>query len=118
MRSKGNEPSAEQKAWMSQLAEYGCVVTRADNPQIHHCLGATAKHNKVAIGHWYLLPLAHQLHDISSNRPDNITLHKREFEWRHGTEKELFSRLIKTFRDNGNPIPPEEVIEAIKGYHR
>jgi len=118
MMSKGNAPSAAQKRWRQSVVEYGCVVTGSPIVQVHHCLGATAKHNKVHIGHWFILPLSPALHDISSNAPDNITTNKKAFVEAHGTEKNLFLNMAYRMFEDGYVVPNEEVLNAIEGYHK
>lgn len=118
MLSKGNHANEAEKVWRTQVAEFGCVVTGSVEIQIHHCVGSTAKQNKIPIGHWFILPLNWRLHDISSGAPDNITLNKREFEWRHGTEKELFAYMVNAFKAVGKYTPPTEILTAIQEYRK
>ena len=63
--------------------------------QRHHVLGRTAKHNKVAIGHEFILPLPFDLHDVSSDHPENVTHCKKAFIKRFGTQRELFNVMYK-----------------------
>lgn len=84
---------AEEKAWLSRVAEHGCVVTGQSNIQLHHCVGREGKHNKFHIGRWFVLPLAFELHDVSSDNALNITHRRKEFVNTYGTECYLFSDL-------------------------
>ena len=84
---------AQEKAWLQRVSEYGCVVTEQSNIQIHHCIGREGKHNKFHIGRWFVLPLAFELHDVSSNNEYNITHHRKAFIEKYGSESELFMAM-------------------------
>ncbi len=59
--STQNQPSAAQKRYADYVASLGCC--ECGRPaQIHHPVGATAKHRKVPIGHWWLIPLCDDHH--------------------------------------------------------
>lgn len=113
MRSKGNQPKAEEKKWLEAIGNQACIVTSSSNIQVHHMFGASAKRDKLRVGHWAILPLSVELHDISSNHPHNITLHKKQFVENYGTEIELFSKLIELRIMNDLWVPPQEIINAI-----
>lgn len=50
-------PNADEKKFQGWLKEQPCVWCCNDGPSIvDHCRGATFKHNKVLIGHWFCLP--------------------------------------------------------------
>lgn len=115
MQSKGNAPTAAQIKWREEVRALGCIVGMEKGPhiQIHHVLGATAKHNKVAIGHWYILPLTPWAH--LDNPVLNVTHNKRLFEAQYGTQISLFKQLIKNYEfhyEKRAPVP-EEVLAAI-----
>ena len=107
MRSKGNGPSAEQRRWHNQVASLGCVVCSGP-AQIHHPVGATARHNKIPIGHWWVIPLCDQ-HHRGLHAGDS-----HEYESRKEFEKGEFARILY---DNSHPVPAEAE-SAIMGYHR
>ena len=107
MRSKGNAPSAEQKRWHDQVASLGCVDCFSP-AQIHHPVGATAKHNKIAIGHWWVLPLCDE-HHRALHAGESF-----EYDSRKLFEKGEYARMLD---DNNHPVP-EEVEAAIMDYHR
>ena len=51
-------PSAEEKRFAAYTKESDCIACGAEGPSIvDHVAGATYKHNKVLIGHWFLIPL-------------------------------------------------------------
>jgi len=109
MQSKGNAPTAVQKRWREAVRAMGSVIT-GDDAVIHHCVGATGSHNKVKIGHWWIIPLTNEehlgLHDGDTFGSDS----------RKAFEKEAF-RDVCTFV-GVDDIPPLDVREAIEGYHR
>lgn len=50
-------PNADEKRFQGWLKEQPCVWCGNDGPSIvDHCRGATFKHSKVLIGHWFCLP--------------------------------------------------------------
>ena len=50
-------PNADEKRFQGWLKEQPCVWCDNPGPNIvDHCRGATFKHNKVLIGHWFCLP--------------------------------------------------------------
>ena len=115
------QANAKQKQWMKDITEwaedniqlvYGVNYLNA-NIQRHHVLGRSAKHNKVEIGHWFILPIPFELHDVSSNHPENVTHSKKDFVKRFGNQRDLFLMLVEDMRDCGYELPPEEVCEAI-----
>jgi len=121
-----SSPNAKQKRWMARVADYGCVVSGNSNIQIHHCVGRTAKHNKIAVGHWFILPLSFELHDVSSNNEYNVSKCKNAFIDEFGEENELFMKMFVELikQESESPFPdysdfPElNVIGAIMGWVR
>ena len=122
MQSKNNAPSAEQERWRETVRRVGCIATGADLAEpiepgmveIHHCLGASAVRDKVAVGHWYVLPLHFRLHNIASDYPVNITNDKPRFTQAYGSEKALFMTMIYGFVMAGIALPFEmDVLNAI-----
>lgn len=112
MHSKGNAPTAEQKRWREDVRALGCIITGVVVCEIHHCRGATFKHNKVPIGHWFILPLHPELHRTGQL---NVTDHKHRWEEVYGTQVELFMQVVQRYEqqhDRAAPVPPE-VISAI-----
>lgn len=119
--------TASQKRWISAAASTGCIVTGESEIQIHHIFGRKAKHNKIEIGEWAIIPLAIRLHDVGSNHPFNVTHWKKRFEIEFGSQKELLKKLFLKVRrgiDDGSikisidDLPPVDVIIAITHYRR
>lgn len=118
---------ARHKRWLAAIKQHCCIVTGANhyNCQAHHVVGRTAKHNKIAIGHVWVLPLVRYLHDVGSNYPLNVTHYPKEFENVNGTQKELFMRLYHSIvpraEDFGlmpGDLPTQEEINAIMEYRK
>ena len=116
------QANAKQKKWMNDITEwaegntelvYGVNYFNA-NIQRHHVLGRSAKHNKVEIGHWFILPIPFELHDVSSNHPENVTHRKKDFVKRFGSQRDLFLSMVEDMRDQGYELPPADVCEAIR----
>lgn len=123
------QANAAQKRWMKSIAKfieeeslgilYGPEFEGRRDFQLHHVLGRSAKHNKVAIGHWFIIPVPVELHDVHSNHPDNVTHFKKNFVKRFGEQRGIFQILVSIidkwndFDWNDFTIPPAEVYEAI-----
>lgn len=86
----------------------GCLITGGP-AEIHHCAGRTASHNKVHIGHWWILPLTTEQH----RGPHGIHAHPD----RKRREKELFELVLRRLSDCDDR-PDDETIEAIRCYRR
>lgn len=105
---KNDQPNAAQKQWRENVRELGSIVSGERPVHIHHCAGRTAKHNKVPIGHWWILPLTELEHKAIHMLAD-----------RKEHEKELFSLLLRRMAVLSNePLPSHEVVDAIMDYHR
>lgn len=101
------------KQWLSTVTDHGCVVTGRSDIQRHHVCGRKAKHNKIAIGEWFVLPLWWELHDISSNREDNVTHYRHRFTDKYGLQSDLFAKMVETLENSGAEVPGQEILDAI-----
>ena len=107
MRSKGNAPTADQKRFRENLRDLypGSVI--------HHCVGVSGKHNKVEIGHWWIVAISER---------DHRTLHgavgSKNKGWRKETEKDWYiTQMISYFQKYHRMPVPDQVLEAIEDYH-
>lgn len=117
MINKKPSPKVE-KAWLSRVAEHGCVVTRQSNIQLHHCVGREGKQDKFHIGRWFVLPLEFELHDIRGKDPCNVTNHRHAFTSQYGSQMALFQKMCWDLEEEG-PLPfKAEVMEAILATNR
>ena len=115
------QANAAQKKWMDDITEWalenigilygdewsGCEFQR------HHVLGRSAKHNKIAIGHWFILPVPFDLHDVSSNHQLNVTHRKKAFIAQFGNQRDLFETMCNSMESQGYDVPPNDVFYAI-----
>lgn len=113
--------NAAQKEWMTAIADFASTdlyVLYGDEfdqtPfQLHHVMGRSAKNNKVAIGHEFILPVPFELHDVNSNHPENVTHHKKAFVKRFGNQRDLFNDLFSVMRAQGYVVPSMDIYNAI-----
>lgn len=115
--------NAAQKKWMEDITDYinenglgdlyGSDYVHDTRMQRHHVLGRSAKNNKVAIGHEFILPVPFELHDVSSNHPENVTHCKKAFVRRFGTQRSLFKRMYQAMNQQGYKVPDIDVYNAI-----
>lgn len=99
-------PNAAEKRFLQWLKSRPCVVSGATGVEVHHCMGSSAKQNKVLIGHWFCLPLSPEMHQ---------SYHAASKAWRaeHGSQCDLWANLaIQYERETGEAIP-NEVVTAI-----
>ena len=82
--------------------------------QRHHVLGRSAKHNKVPIGHWFVIPVPFELHDVLSNHPLNVTHRKKAFTKKFGMQRDIYAKLIEAMVENCYAVPDEYILEAIQ----
>lgn len=116
-----SSPNAEQRRWLEQVVKHGSVVSREPwSVVVHHVTGRESKHNKVDIGHWFILPLTPGEHDLLHS--DQTAFESRAIGFnpvgRWDCEKFLFLRMVETFEEWGQMTPPEDVMLSIKEYHR
>ena len=119
------QANAAQKQWMNDIAEWAYnnlhlmfgIRYLNDNFQLHHVLGRSAKQDKVSIGHWFILPIPFDLHDVSSNHPENVTHRKKDFVKRFGNQRDLFCIILESMRDEGYSLLEEtfDVFNIVEG---
>lgn len=114
--------NAAQKKWMDDITEwadynlgllYGDKYDGSECIQRHHVLGRSAKHNKVAIGHWFIIPVPFELHDVSSNHHFNVTHCKRNFTNQYGMQRDIFNKVYQGMKTCDYNVPSDEVYSAI-----
>ena len=93
---------------------YGEDYENCNNWQIHHVKGRSYKHNKIAIGHWFVIPVPFELHDVNSNHDLNVTHHKKAFTKEFGLQSEIFEQLVGYMSAMGfQNLPSDQILEAI-----
>lgn len=114
----GKAPTAKQSRWHDWLAEQGCACCGAP-ANIHHCVGSTAKQNKVWIGQWFTIPLCDTHHKV----PIGIHGDARSLalDWGFGDmgrkelEKVIFFRHVAHYRRVKGEYPMDpDVIAAVE----
>lgn len=118
-----NKPAnAAQKKWMSDMTEFindnGLGILYPEygdsvHMQRHHVLGRSAKHNKVAIGHWFVIPVPFELHDPNVKHEFHVGHCKKAFVKKHGDQRGIFQCLVSCMDKWGYDTPPMEVYHAI-----
>lgn len=122
MLTKNTKPNQAEKDWLKSVVDFhnehsvsylygdvwGCVPF-----QIHHVCGRSYKQNKVAIGHWFILPVPHMLHDVHSNHNLNVTHYRKRFTAHFGEQRYLYRKMVEKMRENGIQVPSDEILNAI-----
>ena len=122
------QANAAERKWMRDVAEWSVdnlrilygekyVNRQKYTPQLHHTVGRSAKQNKVPIGHYFILPVPFELHDVSSDHRLNVTHRKRAFTAKFGMQRSLFKEMCLSMKEQGYPIPPVDVFDAIMSTH-
>jgi len=101
-------PNAEEKRFQAYTKQCDCIVCDCPGPSIvDHCYGATAKHNKVLVGHWWVIPLCLECDTIKTQ----------------GNAKRLISKIGMQFKDlwilhtlRHEKLVPTDVLDAIADY--
>ena len=114
------QANAIQKKWMSDISkwandnlEYLFPDYIGEGFQLHHVLGRSAKHNKVPIGHEFILPVPIDLHDVDSNHDLNVTHHKHSFTDAFGMQRNLFDSMYSSMINQGYIVPSSKIHLAI-----
>jgi len=117
MRS-GHTVPTKARRWMAWVASRGCLNCRAP-ANVHHCVGATARHNRIAIGDWWLLPLCRECHQGDHGIHGDRTRFFGSATTRKATEKMMFARLMDWARADHSlmDMTSQRVIDAIEDYH-
>ena len=113
----GKSATVKQQAWQNWQRARGCCNC-GQTASIHHCVGTTAKHDKVHIGQWFTIALCYDCHQgdhgIHHDMADfNDVMSRREI------EKHFFKLDVDEYRHQFGESPmPLEVYDAIIGYHK
>ncbi|GAL18547.1 hypothetical protein JCM19235_1970 [Vibrio maritimus] len=114
------EPNARlEKAWLNRVAEFaqqhGAFPHQANNNiELHHVAGRKAKHNKIHIGKWFVIPMMFDFHNPNSNHPLNVTHYRKRFTDRYGDQRTLWAQMATQILAEDGDLPFDaEVINAI-----
>lgn len=124
MRSKNHPPTAAQKVYWDELTSTGCVVAGRNAPaEIDHVFGASAKHRKLHIGQWAVIPLCYELHRGARGRTAKEYLFRDdwfpEMEF-YEMRRELLRKAHENYEQyHGKRVPiPLDVLEAMYQYRK
>ena len=85
----------KHREWEELVRATGCCVSGATNDvQVHHVLGRKAKHNKVLIGPYFILPLHKDYHMVTGAHPNAYHKNKNGFIDEFGDPRELFEKFV------------------------
>jgi hypothetical protein len=103
-------PNKVQRDWREDVRALGSAISGQLPCEIHHAAGRTAKHDKVHIGHWWIIPLTQAEHDAVPT-------------WAHGRkerEKYLFEWVCSKYQRIYRRSLPfgDDVLKAIREYRR
>lgn len=100
-------PNADEKAFQAWLKIQSCAITGQSNVQVHHCKGATFKHNKELIGHWFCIPLSEESH---------AEYHAGTKAWRenYGSQYNCWALLMYAYACETSKGCPKSVWNAIE----
>lgn len=116
------QANTAQKKWMDDITEWSANAGlrmlygnewEFSAIQRHHVLGRTAKQNKVAIGHAFILPVPYIMHEPNENHKFHVGHCKNAFTKEFGAQRELFSTMYHSMQEEGYTVPSEEVFNAI-----
>jgi len=108
-------PNSEEKAyhgWIKEIRQT-CAACGNKGPVIgHHCEGATFKHNKTLVGHWYFIGLCQSCDDIVTHGS------RKAFRDAFGPQCLLWDNEIGEYLLDTGSVPPQEVSDAILDWGR
>ena len=105
----GSAPNAQQKRWMGEVASLGSIVSGGE-AIVHHCVGTTARHQKVRIGHAWIIPLTPDEHNALHHDGETFG-----FDSRKDFEKHSFLRVCKL--TPSDKYINDEIKKSIMEYH-
>lgn len=101
-------PNNSEKAFAAWCKHRPCIVCGAWGVVVHHAMGSTYKHNKVLVGHWFLLPLCIEC--------DNVVTHgsRKKFRELFGLQSKFFAINHADYVQDTGRYAPIEVLDAIE----
>ena len=109
-----SRPNDEQEQWREAIRSVGSVVS-GGRAVIHHPVGRTGKHNKIDIGHWWLVPLTDGEHRALHTQGETFNHESRKAFEKWGYTRAAIAVAEKFPFDFQ---PPQDVHDAIMDYHR
>jgi len=113
--------NAAQKKLLSDISEWaingGMFLLYGEEWEkpfhIHHVMGRSAKNNKIAIGHEFVLPVPIELHDPNLNHEFHVGKCKHAFTDKFGKQAFLYNEMYRDMSNQGYKMPGREIFEAI-----
>lgn len=101
-------PNAEEKRFQGWLKVQDCVWCGYPGPSIvDHARGATFKHNKVLVGHWFCLPVC------------VVCDHEKTIGGkRQGNESQAWSGVELEYQFETGMTAPDDVATAIEDWNK
>lgn len=101
-------PSADEKRFQGWLKVQDCVWCGNPGPGIvDHARGATFKHNKVLVGHWFCLPVC------------VVCDHEKTIGGkRQGNEAQAWLSMQEAYSAEMGQCAPDEVVAAIEDWNK
>jgi hypothetical protein len=106
--------NADEKRYHQWLKERQiCAACCERGPVInHHCEGASFKHNKVLVGHWFVVGLCQQCDNVVTNGS------RRVFRDQFGPQSVMWLEQVNAYEEETRRIPPFDVKAAIMDWGR
>lgn len=120
-------PSKIQKSWREFLRSCGSAISYRVPCEIHHPAGRTAKEGRVPIGHWFLIALTPEEHQLIDEGADGLTELMDRYEiWHPNNEVDIWDMSLHQFEkfiffervDQQHEPFGKDVTEAIYAWQR
>lgn len=118
--ARRQNPNAMEREWMNRITRFGQEngvfphLRMANQFDRHHVVGRTYIHNKIEIGHIFILPIEFQYHDIHSNNPFNVTNFRKRYMIEFDSQRNQFAKMCEIIKEEDGELPfPDEVLDAI-----
>lgn len=108
-------PNADEKRYVKWIKEekLTCDACGAYGPLIaHHCEGATFKHNKVLVGHWFVVGLCQRCDDVVTHGS------RRAFREKFGPQARIALDALKEYMNHKGEVVPTDVMNAIEDWDK
>lgn len=102
-------PNAEERRYVSWVKQQDACHCCGEWAQLtaHHCEGATFKHNKTLVGHWFVIGLCGTCDDVVTHGS------RKAFRLQFGPQSKLWLEAVTRYAEETDSPPPEEVTLAI-----
>ena len=122
------QPNVKEKNWQELVRSTGSILSGYFPTQVHHVIGRKSKHNKLAIGFHFILPLtATEHHLVDEGRSGMHEIKELWFSYHGNTDFDkimIFDRMemqkyLFAKQCEKTPFPfGQEYYDAIMDYHK